>query len=337
MKAAIGRPVVHAIARRFLLVSGLVLAAGSFPLPAAAQTSYASKPVTFVVPFPPGGTADTAARPLANALNQILKQPVVVFNRAGAGGAIGTGVVAKAEPDGYTVLLGLSSLATTPEADRLNGRRPMYELSQLLPVARLSADPLLVVVREDSPHRTLQDLLEDARKRPGKISFASSGTYGPNHVGMEMLAHAAGVKVLTVPYAGGGLTLTALLGGQVDFTLMAPSVAASNLKAGKMRALGVLAASRLPTAPEVPTAKELGYDVEYYIWTGIFVPAATPESVVSVLRDAIRKAVQNRQFVDTMNTADMPPAYMDAAEFRAFVESDAARLVTAVRRIGKLN
>ena len=328
---------MYAYARRFLLVSGLVLSAGSVPLPAAAQTGYPSKPVTFVVPFPPGGTADTAARPLANALNQILKQPVVVFNRAGAGGAIGTGVVAKAEPDGYTVLLGLSSLATTPEADRLNGRKPMYEMAQLLPVARLSADPLLVVVREDSPHRTLKDLLEDARKRPGKITFASSGTYGPNHVGMEMLAHAAGVKVLTVPYAGGGLTLTALLGGQVDFTLMAPSVAAANLKAGKVRALGVLAASRLPTAPEIPTARESGYDVEYSIWTGLFVPAATPQTIVDVLRDAVRNAVQNHRFVDTMNAADMPPAYMDEQEFRSFVASDAARLVTAVRRIGKLD
>ena len=337
MKAAIERLGVHAIASRFLLIGGLVLAASSFLVPAAAQTSYPSKPITLVVPFPPGGTSDTAARPLANALAQILKQPVVVFNRAGAGGAIGTGTVAHGEPDGYTVLVGLSSMATTPEADRLYGRKPMYELAQLLPVARVSADPLLVVVRGDSPYRTLEELVEDARKRPGRVSFASSGNYGPNHVGMEMLAQAAGVKVLTVPYAGGGPTMTALLGRQVDFTLMAPSVAAANLKAGKVRALGVLAASRLATAPEVPTAKELGYEAEYSIWTGIFVPAATPPSVVNVLRDAIRKAVRDPQFVETLKAAEMPPAYMDEEDFRSFVESDAARLVTAVRRIGKLD
>lgn len=336
MKAAIERPVVRAIAGRFLIVMGLL--AGSFlHLPAAAQASYPSKPITFVVPFPPGGSSDLAARPLANALGRILKQPIVVFNRPGAGGAIGTGAVANAEPDGYTVLVGLSSMATTPEADRIYERKPMYEMKQLLPVARVTADPLLVVVREDSPYRSLKDLVDDARKRPGKISFASSGNYGPNHVGMEMLAHAAGVKVLSVAYAGGAATTTALLGGQVDFTMMAPSVAAANRKSGKVRALGVLAASRLPTAPEIPTAKELGYDVEYSIWSGVFVPAATPEPVVHLLRDAIRKAVQDRQFVDTMNTAEMPPAYMDAPEFRAFVEADSARLVTAVRRIGKLD
>lgn len=322
--------------RRALPMAAVILSlvgGATVPFTAIAQHSYPANPIALVVPFPPGGTSDTAARQISMVLGRTLKQQVVVHNRQGAGGSIGTASVVNAAPDGYTLLMGLSSISTTPEAERLHGRKPMYEMSQLVPVARISADPLVVVVREDSPIRTLKDLMDDARKRPGKVVYASSGNYGPNHVAIEMLAAAAGVKLLHVPYAGGAGTVTALLGQQVDFTLMGPNVAAPHIKSGKVRALGVYGAVRLN---DIPTLKEQGFDVEYYIWSGVFAPAGTPAVVIDTLRDAIRKAASDPQFVGSMQSVEMPPAYMDAPEFRRFVEVDANRLVRAVRRIGKV-
>jgi tripartite-type tricarboxylate transporter receptor subunit TctC len=168
------------------VLTGLVLAAG-FSTPGYADTAYPSKTVTMVVPFPPGGLADTVARPLAQSMARELKQSVVVENKGGAGGAIGIGHAAKAAPDGYTTLLSLSSMTTLPVADALLGRAPLFQLSQLTPVARITADPTVLVVQADSPWQTIHDFIKDVRSKPGAYAYGSSGNYGTMHVPFEML------------------------------------------------------------------------------------------------------------------------------------------------------
>src|SRR3982751_5835003 len=162
---------------------------------AFAQDAYPSKPITMVVPFPPGGVADIVARPAADAMSRYLKQPVIIENKAGAGGGIGMQYVAKSKPDGYTVLLALSSISILPEADKVTGRPQMFQLNQFVPVARLTADPTVLAVRADSPWKTVQEFVADAKKRPGAITYGSSGNYGTMHMPMEMFAHSAGIKL----------------------------------------------------------------------------------------------------------------------------------------------
>lgn len=303
---------------------------------AAAQSTYPAKPVTMVVAFPPGGAADIIARVTQPYLQDVLKQPVIILNKAGAGGSLGTASVATAAPDGYTVLMALTSIATNPEADRINGRKPAFELNQLQPIAQISADPFVLMVRADSSYKTIQNLVEDARKRPGSLTYGSSGNYGTSHVATESLASAAGIKLLHVPYGGGAPTLTALLGGQVDFVPFAPGVAIPHVKSGKLRPLATFGPTRLAALPDVPTLKEAGYDSQYLIITGVFVPASTPPQIASTLRNAFRAVAANPEFRAKMETAGAPAAYLDAPEFSAAFDAEAKRLNVVLKRIGKL-
>ncbi len=317
---------------RKIIVSMLLVAA-----PAAfAQEAYPTKPITMIVPFPPGGVADLVGRPTAAGMEKFLKQPVVVVNRPGAGGAVGMGVVAKAAPDGYTILMGLSSISIFPVSDRLNNKTPAYEMKDFAPVALVSADPTVLVVRADSPYRSLADFVAAAKANPGKINYSSSGVYGTLHVAMEIFANAAGLKLFHVPYQGGGPAVTALLGGQVEALASGPAAAVGQIKAGKMRALAGWGENRLALMPEVPTFKELGYDAEFYIWAGVFAPAGTPDPVMRKLRDAVRAAVNDPEFKGVMDKIATPVNYLDAPEFQTFWDKDAARLKIAVEKIGKV-
>ena len=193
--------------RRELLKAAAVLplAPTAFSNAAFAQAAWPSRNITMIVPFPAGGQADLAARPVALALEKILGKPVIVDNRAGGGGgSVGNAAAARAEPDGYTLLMTLSSLAVLPEADRLFDRPVAYEVSQFAPVARVLADPTLLAVPASAPWKTLQDFVDDAKKRPGMIPYGSSGPYGTLHVAMEMFAASAGIKLLHVPFRGAG-------------------------------------------------------------------------------------------------------------------------------------
>ena len=228
--------------------AALLLAALPF---AYADEPYPSRPITLVVPFPPGGVADIVGRPFADALSRELKTPVVIENKPGAGGGIGMGVVAKAKPDGYTLLLALSSISILPEADKVLGRTPLYRLDQFTPIARLTADPTVLAVRADSPWKTLDEFIADARKRPGAITYGSSGNYGTMHMPMEIFAHTANVKLLHVPFTGGGPAVVALLGGQVDALSTGPSTVLQHVKAGKVR---VQAPCRPPEGSRSTTA-----------------------------------------------------------------------------------
>ncbi|MCX7174755.1 MAG: tripartite tricarboxylate transporter substrate binding protein, partial [Proteobacteria bacterium] len=239
------------------------LLAISLGMSAAAQDAvYPARPITMVVPFPPGGVADTVARPVAEAMSRILKQAVVVENKSGAGGGIGMAQVAKAAPDGYTILMALSSISIIPEADKILGRAPMYQLSQLKPIARFTADPTVLVVRADSPWKTAQEFIADARKHPGSYAYSSSGNYGTMHVPMEMLKNKAEFSLLHVPYTGAGPAVLALLSNQVQAVSTGPASILQQIKAGKVRALAHWGEGRLASLPEVPSLKELGYPVE---------------------------------------------------------------------------
>jgi tripartite-type tricarboxylate transporter receptor subunit TctC len=320
---------------RLLLVT-LALALG-LPAGAAAQDGYPSRPITLVAPFPPGGVADLTARPVAAAMEKVLKNPVGVVNKTGAAGAVGMAFVANARPDGYTLLMALSSISIIPEADKLFGRTPAYAMAQLAPVALISADPTILVTRPDRPWTTVKDLVEEARRRPGEISFSSSGIYGTLHMATEMFAHAAGIKLKHVPYNGAGPALNAILGGHVDLLASGPAVVIPQIKAGKLKPLAGWGATRVAALPDVPTFKEAGYpDVEFYIWAGLFAPAGVPEPVMRKIRDATRQAVADPDFKSAMEKLSTPVAYLDGPEFRKFWADDARRLAEAVRRVGRV-
>jgi tripartite-type tricarboxylate transporter receptor subunit TctC len=305
---------------------------------ACAQAAYPARNITMIVPFPAGGQADLAARPVAQALERILGKSVIVDNRAGgAGGSVGNAAAARAEPDGYTLLMTLSSLAVLPEADRLFDRPVAYELSQFMPIARVLADPTLLAVPASAPWKTAQEFVEDAKKRPGQITYGSSGPYGTLHVAMEMFANSAGIKLLHVPFRGAGPALTALLSGTVDAIAAAPGTLKPQVDDGKLRVLGNCGAQRIASFPDVPTFQELGYkDVEMYIWAGLFAQSSLPAPIANRLREAMAQVMRSPDVLRTFEASGSLVAYQDAPEFAKFVAADSTRLIAAVKKIGKV-
>ncbi|WP_340638424.1 tripartite tricarboxylate transporter substrate binding protein [Noviherbaspirillum cavernae] len=320
--------------QRCIVLAGIML--GGLPVAVHADDAWPSRTIAMVVPFPPGGVADTVARPVAQAMSRELRQTVIVENKAGAGGAIGMAQVAKAAPDGYTVLMSLSSLTTIPEADKILGRQSMFQLSQLKPIARFTADPTVLVVRADSPWQTVKDFVAAARSKPGAYSYSSSGNYGTMHVPMEMLKASANIRVLHVPYTGAGPAVMGLLSGQVDAISTGPASVVQHIKAGKLRALAHWGNAPLASLPNVPSLKEAGYPVEYAQWSGLFVPAATPEPIVARLREVARKVADDPAVRNTIGTAGSPILYMDTPEFQAYVADDAKKMKDVVQKIGKV-
>jgi tripartite-type tricarboxylate transporter receptor subunit TctC len=310
---------------------------GGVPSLAVAQAAWPTHAITMIVPFPPGGLADIVARPVAEAMSRELGQTVIIDNKAGAGGGIGMGLAAKAKPDGYTVLLALSSLTVIPEADALLGRAPLFSLADLRPIARFTADPTVLVVRADAPYKTAQDFVNDAKKRPGAINYGSSGNYGTMHVPMEILAQTAGVKMAHIPFTGAAPAVVALLGSQIDAVSSGPATVLQHIKAGKLRALGHWGSSPLASMPEVPSLKDAGYPAEYAQWSGLFIPAGTPEPIAQRLRAAAKAAAQDAKVKEVIGNAGSPILYLDAPEFEKYVQTDARNMVDVVKRMGRLN
>jgi tripartite-type tricarboxylate transporter receptor subunit TctC len=270
-------------------------------------------------------------------MEKVLKSPVGVLNKTGAAGAVGMQYVATSKPDGYTLLLALSSISIIPEADKLFGRPPAFTVDQFEPIALISADPTILVVRAESPWKTAKEFIDDARKRPGQITYSSSGIYGTLHMAMELLSHAAGIKMRHVPTAGAGPALTAILGGHVDALASGPAVVIPHIKAGKLRPLAGWGDKRVAALPDVPTFKELGYpDAEFYIWAGLFAPRGTPEPVVARLREATRAVANDADFKAAMDKMQTPIAFKQGAEFKSFFEVDARRLAEGIRRVGRI-
>ncbi len=302
-----------------------------------AQSAWpAEKAITLIVPFPPGGVADTVARPVAESLSRELKQTVVVENRVGAGGATGMGAAARAPADGYTLLLSLSSISILPQADIILGRKPAFTLNQFKPIARFTADPTVLVVRAESPWKTLADLVAATKTNPGQFNYGSSGNYGTMHVPMEMLKSSGGFHMTHIPYTGAGPALLALLGGQVDAVASGPSTVVQQIKAGKLRALAHWGEQPLASLPGVPSLKGLGLGAVFTQWSALFVPAGTPDEVVQKLRTAAARVATDPKVTDVINRAGSPLEYLDAPEFQLYWEADAKRMTEAVRKIGKV-
>ena len=333
MSASLSHALSQNAMRLALMLSAALALSGS---PAIAQDSYPTRSVTMVVPFPPGGVADTVGRPIAEALGRILKQPVVVENRAGAGGGLGFSHVAKAKPDGYTILMALSSVSVIPEADRILGKTPSYEMNQLQPIARITADPTVLVVRAETPWKTYREFVAEMRRKPTAYNYGSSGNYGTMHVPMEQLKAAESFSITHIPYTGAGPAVIGLLGGQVDALATGPASIVAQIKAGKVRALAHWGEGRLAALPDVPSFRELGINAEFAQWAGIFVPAGTPDAIVMRLREAVRQAAQDEKVRQVINNSGSPIQYLDAPEFQKYVDQDARRLADVVKRIGRV-
>ncbi|MFM8557518.1 MAG: tripartite tricarboxylate transporter substrate binding protein [Betaproteobacteria bacterium] len=317
--------------RRALLAALAALPAST----ALAQDAWPTRPISMIIPFPPGGVADTVGRPVAEALSRLLGQSVVVENRAGAGGGVGMAQVARAKPDGYTLMMALSSVTILPEADRVLERTPMFTLDQLTPIARFTADPTVLVVRADSPWKTLDEFIADARQRPGAITFGSSGNYGTMHVPMEMLKQSTNTFMLHVPYTGAGPAIVGLIGSQVDALATGPATVVQHIRAGRLRALAHWGDTPLAALPDVPSLEQRGLKVRFSQWSGIFAPAGLPDAVAARLREAAARAATDERVVKAIGGAGTPIQYLDSAAFARFVSDDARVMGEVVRRIGK--
>jgi tripartite-type tricarboxylate transporter receptor subunit TctC len=319
--------------RRYTLLAALLL---SSAFSAIAQGSWPTRSITMIVPFPPGGLADLVARPVAEAMSRELGQPVVIENKAGAGGGIGMSLTAKSKPDGYTMVMALSSLTVLPEADVVLGRTPMFGLNDLRPVARYTADPTVLAVRAESPWKSVQEFVDDAKKRPGAINYGSSGNYGTMHVPMEILAQVSGSKLTHIPFTGAGPAVVALLGGQIDAVSTGPATVLQHVKAGKLRVLGHWGNGKLASMPEVTSLKDAGFNAEYAQWSGLFIPSATPEPVAQRIRAAARAAAQDAKVREVILGAGSPVQFQDSPDFEKYVQADAKRMVDVVKKIGKV-
>jgi tripartite-type tricarboxylate transporter receptor subunit TctC len=306
--------------------------------PALAQETYPSRAITIISPFPPGGASEVVTRPLAAAMEPLIKQPLVIETKAGAAGQVGAQFVAAAKPDGYTLLSHITSISGFAEVDRLFGRAVKFTNADFIPIARVVADPCVLLVNDRQPHKTLQELVDDVRKRPNEIIFSSSGLYGALHIPLALFAMAAGgLKMRHLPTAGGGPALTALLGNNSQVLASSISAAMAQIKAGKARPLAMFGAERAKSLPDVPTMKELGYNVEYYLWVGLFAPKGTSDTIITYLRDNINKAAHSPQFATALTNLGQDLAYLDQPEFKAFWDADTKRIEEAVRQIGKVD
>jgi tripartite-type tricarboxylate transporter receptor subunit TctC len=272
-------------------VAGIVLCTAA----AGAGGEYPSKPIRLIVPFPAGASADLRTRRLAPLVSQRLKQQIVIDNRPGAAGGIGTKLAAKAAPDGYTATYIISTaVAVHPHMYRDAGFDPLKELD--LFIVTLRAAPILVV-KANSPIRSVRDLISQAKARPGKLTYGTSGPGSPQHLMGERLKKMAGIDIVAVPYKGDAPTLTDLMGGQIDMAFGFPLATMSLINAGKLRALAVTSGKRLPNLPATPTLAESGVpNYDETIWSGFAVPAGTPEKIVRRLHEAFRSAMLTPEF-----------------------------------------
>lgn len=331
------RTLLQTLATLSLTGLGSLLALSSIHPAMAQAEKFPSKPVTMIVPFPPGGVADIVGRPMAEAMGRILGQSVVVENKAGAGGAVGMAQVARAKPDGYTVLMALVSISTIPVADEVLGRPAAFSLQQLTPIARITADPTVLAVRADAPYKTFAEFERYVKANQGKLNYGSSGTYGTMHVPMEMLKLERDLKITHVPYKGAGPAVLGVLGGEIDLVATGPASVLSHVKAGKIRVLAHWGKEPLKSMPEVPSLEQLGVPVQFSQWSGIFVPSGTPAPVIEQLRLAAKQAAGDPKVQAAINAAGSPIQYLDAPEFAQFWAKDSKSLAEVVRRIGKVD
>jgi tripartite-type tricarboxylate transporter receptor subunit TctC len=305
---------------RVVAICIAVLAASlGLSLQASADT-YPSRVIRIVVPFPPGGLNDNVARIVQPYLQQKLGQPVIIDNRPGASGIVGTELVAKAPPDGYTVLMVASSHAVTPAT---NAKLPYDTEHDLAAVGLLARDPLLFVVGDAVQAKTLQEFVALAKAQPGKLTYATPGTDSQSHFVTELFSLRAGIKMLEVPYRGGAPSVLSLISNETQFGVLSTQLSAPQIKAGKLRALASGADERNAHFPDVPTLREAGYpDVDAVQWVGMLAPGKTPKEIIAKLNDALREALSTADVKSKLDLQGVTAASTTPEEFQGMIEAE---------------
>jgi tripartite-type tricarboxylate transporter receptor subunit TctC len=273
--------------RRF--VQSAVVAAAATAWPIAAQQKYPSKPIKFVVPFAAGGGGDVVARMLAQRLQERLGNPIIVENKTGAGGNIGSDFVLKSPPDGYTLL----NMSSTYPIQAAVSKLPFDPIGDMQPIIMVSRDPVVLLVNVNSPLKNARDLFDAAKKSPGKLTYGSAGVGSIAHLGMEELAHVMGIQLTHVPYKGSSQAFTDVLGGQVDMMLTSATFSGPHIKGGKVRGLGIAGTQRMPTLADVPTFEEQGFKAYNVVdWKAVAGPKGMPPDVVAFLNKELNEVLR---------------------------------------------
>jgi tripartite-type tricarboxylate transporter receptor subunit TctC len=318
--------------RTLIQAAAASLATGA--LPAFAQGAWPTgKAITYLVPFPAGGTTDTLGRLISQKLGTVLGTSVVIDNRGGAGGSVGSEVASRATPDGYTMLGGtISSHAINVSLYPKIGYDPIKSFA---PVTLIGTNPVVLVVNAASPYKTLKDVLEASKAKAGGLSSASAGTGTSQHLSLELLAFKSGVKFTHVPYKGSGPAIQDVIGGQVDMMFDTTVVAAPHIQSGKLRAIAVTSAKRLASMPDVPTVAESGVkglgDFEVVSWQAIFVPAGTPAPIVERLHKEIRTILAQPEMQEKMKGFGMEPADMTTTQIAAFQKAEVDKWAQVIK------
>ena len=313
--------------------AAVVLSLGA--ISAHAQEAYPSKAITLIVPNPPGGMNQITAQPLSAVIEKLYKQPAPVVNKPGGTAAVGTAYVANQKPDGYNILVTTPNLYLVVEKNKAQNVEPPYKLEQIQPLALTSADPLVLTVQTESPYRSVKDLIADAKAKEGQLAFSSSGPYSVTHVPFAAFLDATGLKMRHVPTTGGGPAVTQLLGGHVQATGQGLAAVAPHVKGGKLRALASWGGKRHSSLPDVATFRELGYDLEGYLWVGLFTTAGVPEPTLKAMRDLIRRSIQDPLYQQAMQKSNVEVDYRDTPDFIKFYQADYKRLTPAVARLAR--
>jgi tripartite-type tricarboxylate transporter receptor subunit TctC len=302
-------------------------------LPAWAQSDYPSRPVRIVVPFPPGGNTDITARMMADQFSKMWGKPVIVENRAGAGGTVGTDFAAKAAPDGYT--LQLAALATNATAPSVYPKLPYDPLKDFAYIAPLTFTPNVLLVNSKLPVKNLKELVDYARANQGKLNFSSPGVGISNHLAMELLLKEAGINAVHVPYKGSAQATTAVLSGEVQMTLDPVSSSIAHIRSGALRPLGVSSRTRSPMLPDVPTIGEAGIpNVEAYTWTGLAAPAGTPKEIVAKIHRDVTAILKLPEIRERFAGMGSDLVVMTPDEFQAFNARESKKWGDIARRVG---
>ena len=322
--------------RRHLLSASLALglAALTAPLGALADDKYPSRPITLVVPFPPGGSVDIMARQYSEPLSRVLGVPIVVENRAGAGGSVGAQYVARAKPDGYTLVVSSqSSHLANPLTQPKIGYDPVKDFEN---IAILGRQPNALVVHSSLPFKTFAEFVDYAKKNPGKLNYGSGGVGSMGQLNVEMFKAATGAFTTHIPYRGGTPLITAVLGNEVQFILDNLVIMLPHIQAGKVRALAVAADQRLPQLPDVPTLAEVGYpQLNLTSWTGLAAPGGTPEAIVQTLHKAVRQVATSPAMVANLKERGViAPEEMTPAQFEKMMSERLVKFGDVVRKAG---
>lgn len=297
---------------------------------------YPSRAIAITVPNPPGGMNQIHAQPLSAVLEKLVNQPAPIINRPGGTAAVGTAYVANQKPDGYNILVTTPNIFLVIEKDKLYGIKSPYSLDQLAMLALLSADPLILVVHPSLPVKNVKQLTALAKSKPNEIVYSSSGPYGITHVPTEMFLHAAGLRMRHLPTTGGGPAITQALGGHSQLTAGGVAAVYPYIPTGKLRALASWGAKPSASLPDVPTLRSLGYDVEAYLWVGLFTTAGVPAPILGKMRELIGKVAADPLFQQTLANVQVVPDYRDAPEFKKFFDADYQRLASVVKAIGRI-